>query len=58
VAAWTNFAANGDPNGTGASTWPVFTAGSPVFLAQDLVSSTESEAQYGTNYKCDFQDAQ
>jgi len=56
VAAWTNFAANGDPNGTGAPTWAAFVSGTGPFLAQDIVSSNESEAQYRANYKCDFWD--
>jgi para-nitrobenzyl esterase len=58
VAAWTNFAASGDPNGTGAPVWPVFTAGSGPFLQQDIPNSTETESQYRTNYHCDFWDAQ
>src|SRR5262249_13559684 len=35
VAAWTNFAKSGNPNGTGAPVWPVFTTGSATFLQQD-----------------------
>jgi para-nitrobenzyl esterase len=59
VAAWTNFAANGDPNGTGAPIWPVFTSGSSTLLMQDAPSnSLETEAAYRTAYKCDFWDAQ
>ena len=56
VAAWTKFAATGDPNGTGAPTWPVFTAGSGPFLQQDIPNSAETVAQYRANYKCDFWD--
>jgi para-nitrobenzyl esterase len=56
VAAWTNFAATGDPNGTGAPTWPVFTAGSGPFLQQDIPNSAETVAQYRANYHCDFWD--
>jgi para-nitrobenzyl esterase len=56
VAAWTNFAANGNPNGTGAPVWAVFTAGSGPFLQQDIPNSAESVAQYRANYKCDFWD--
>ena len=56
VAAWTNFAATGNPNGTGAPVWPMFTAGSGPFLQQDIPNSAESVAQYRANYKCDFWD--
>ena len=48
VAAWTNFAATGNPNGTGAPVWPVFTAGSGPFLQQDIPNTAESVAQYRT----------
>jgi para-nitrobenzyl esterase len=54
VATWTNFAKTGNPNGTGAPVWPVFTTSSPTFLQQDIPNSTETEAQYRANYKCDF----
>lgn len=56
VAAWTNFAASGNPNGTGAPLWPAFTTGSGPFLQQDIPNSAESVAQYRTNYHCDFWD--
>jgi para-nitrobenzyl esterase len=56
VAAWTNFAASGNPNGTGAPVWAVFTGGSGPFLQEDIPNSAESVAQYRTNYKCDFWD--
>jgi para-nitrobenzyl esterase len=56
VAAWTNFAATGNPNGAGAPEWPEFTAGSPAFLQQDIPNATETEAQYRAAYQCDFWD--
>ena len=56
VAAWTNFAKTGNPNGTGAPVWPVFTSGSATFLQQDIPNATETETQYRTNYQCDFWD--
>jgi len=56
VAAWTNFADTGNPNGSGNAPWPAFTSGSPTFLAQDLSLSTLDESQYRTLYKCDFWD--
>ena len=58
VAAWTNFAKNGDPNGPSAPTWAAFVSGTGPFLMQDTPNSTETEAQYRANYKCDFWDAQ
>ena len=56
VAAWTNFANTGNPNGSGNSPWPKFATTSPTFLQQSIPLSTESEAQYRTNYKCSFWD--
>jgi para-nitrobenzyl esterase len=56
VATWTNFAATGDPNGSGAPEWPEFTASSPAFLKQDIPNATETEAQYRAAYQCDFWD--
>jgi para-nitrobenzyl esterase len=57
VAAWTNFTKTGNPNGTGAPVWPVFTPTSSVFLQEDIPNSNETEAQYRANYKCDFWDS-
>jgi para-nitrobenzyl esterase len=54
VAAWTNFAANGNPNGTGAPLWPVFATSSQTFLSENLTSSAYSGAQFFTDHKCDF----
>jgi para-nitrobenzyl esterase len=56
VAAWTNFAAHGNPNAPGAPVWAVFTAGSGPFLQEDIPNLAESVAQYRINYKCDFWD--
>jgi para-nitrobenzyl esterase len=56
VAAWTNFASTGNPNGTGAPTWPFFTKSSSTFLKEDVPNSTENEAQYRSVYQCDFWD--
>jgi para-nitrobenzyl esterase len=57
VAAWTNFAATGNPNGSKALKWAQFKANSGPFLQQDIPTSDESVAQYRSNYKCDFWDA-
>jgi para-nitrobenzyl esterase len=54
VKSWTNFVKTGNPNGAGAPVWPVFTPSSSTFLRQDIPNSTETEAQYRANYKCDF----
>jgi para-nitrobenzyl esterase len=58
IAAWTNFAATGNPNGKGAPVWPAFTTDSPTFLQQDTPSTTQTEDQYREMYKCDFWDQQ
>ncbi len=56
VAAWTNFAKNGNPNGPGAAAWPVFTESSPVFFQEEIPIGTLTEANYRASYKCDFWD--
>jgi para-nitrobenzyl esterase len=56
VAAWTNFTKTGNPNGTGAPLWPVFTTGAGPFLQQDIPNSAESVTQFRAFYKCDFWD--
>ena len=56
VAAWTNFAKTGNPNGAGLPTWPVFTTSAPTFLKQDIPNSTETEAAFRATYHCDFWD--
>jgi para-nitrobenzyl esterase len=59
VAAWTRFAATGNPNGSGDAPWPRFTAdGNGRYLVQDIPLATESQAQFQSAYKCDFFDAQ
>ncbi len=54
VAAWTNFAKTGNPNGSGNSPWPKFTSSSPVLLQQDIPNAIETGAQFTANNKCDF----
>ncbi|HVX34778.1 MAG TPA: carboxylesterase family protein, partial [Hyphomicrobium sp.] len=56
VAAWTNFAKTGNPNGKGNSPWPRFTTNAQTFLSQNLQLSTLSATDYRTIYKCDFWD--
>ncbi len=54
VAAWTKFAATGNPNGTGNSPWPKFTTGSPVLFKQSIPNGLMTGAEFRTAYKCDF----
>jgi para-nitrobenzyl esterase len=56
VAAWTNFAATGNPNGSGDSPWPVFTTSSQKYFVEDLSVSTETASEFRSAYKCDFWD--
>lgn len=58
VAAWTNFAKTGNPNGSGNSPWPKFTNGSPKFFVEDIPTSVMNESDYRTMYHCDFWDTQ
>jgi para-nitrobenzyl esterase len=54
VAAWTNFARTGNPNGSGNSPWPRFTASSANFLSENIPLSTVTGAQFSANHQCDF----
>jgi para-nitrobenzyl esterase len=57
VAAWTNFARTGNPNGPGNSPWPQFTdqAGAAAILSQNLpTSGTLTDAQFASNHHCAF----
>jgi para-nitrobenzyl esterase len=57
VAAWTNFMYAGNPNLKGDAPWPRYTAGSPVYLSQNVPHlSTITEAQFRATHKCDFWD--
>jgi para-nitrobenzyl esterase len=56
VAAWTNFAATGNPNDSGPTVWPRFTPGAPVFLAEDIPLSTLTADHFATNHHCAFWD--
>jgi len=57
VAAWTNFANTGNPNGSGNSPWPKFTANdSGQYFVEDIPLSTKSVSQFRAEYNCDFWD--
>ena len=59
VAAWTNFAWTGNPNGVGNYPWPRYTysAINPAWLIQDIpILSTLTDPQYSALRKCDFWD--
>jgi para-nitrobenzyl esterase len=60
VAAWTNFAKTGNPNGAGNMPWPRFVNqdGVPEYLSQNVPSlSTFTNAQFGANHNCNFWDS-
>jgi para-nitrobenzyl esterase len=57
VAAWTHFAASGNPNGKGNSPWPQYTdaPGAPAVLSENVPAlSTFTLAQWSSNHHCDF----
>jgi para-nitrobenzyl esterase len=57
VAAWTNFAWTGNPNGRGNSPWPQFTNKNSLYLAEDTNGlSTETDAQISAEHQCSFWD--
>ncbi|VTZ48697.1 Carboxylic ester hydrolase [Methylocella tundrae] len=57
VAAWTNFAWTGNPNGLGNAPWPAYTAKTPFWLSEDIpFLSTLTDAQFSANHKCGFWD--
>jgi para-nitrobenzyl esterase len=59
VAAWTNFAKTGNPNGSGNAPWPRFVnqEGVPEYLSQNVPAlSTFTNAEFGANHNCNFWD--
>jgi len=57
VAAWTNFAWSGNPNGRGDSSWPRFSGdpAKPGWLLQNIPAlSTASDKSYGAQRNCDL----
>jgi para-nitrobenzyl esterase len=60
VSAWANFARMGNPNGSGNTPWPRYTASAdaPAWLIQDVPAlSTLTDAQYAALRHCDFWDS-
>jgi para-nitrobenzyl esterase len=60
VTAWANFARTGNPNGSGNTPWPRYTAAAdqPAWRIQDVpASSTLTDAQYTALRHCDFWDS-
>jgi para-nitrobenzyl esterase len=55
VAAWTNFAASGNPNGSGDTPWPRYVDGSGPYYSENIpASSTVTAEQFATQHHCDF----
>lgn len=57
VAAWTNFAWSGNPNGRGDSSWPRLSGdpAKPGWLLQNIPAlSTASDKSYGAQRNCDL----
>src|SRR4051812_18621472 len=58
VAAWTNFARTGNPNGSGNSTWPQYVSNSGPILKENVPSlSTATNAQFAAEHHCGFWDS-
>jgi para-nitrobenzyl esterase len=57
VAAWTNFANVGNPNGVGNAPWPRYTAKRHATLSENVsFLSTFTEANYRSLHQCAFWD--
>ena len=56
VAAWTHFAASGNPNGQGNAPWPRFTtaANKPAILSEKPRLGTFTQQKWSTNHNCAF----
>jgi para-nitrobenzyl esterase len=56
VAAWTNFAATGNPNGRGNHPWPLY-KGNFIFSENLVRSSAFTDAQFSAAHQCNFWDS-
>lgn len=56
IGAWVNFAATGDPNGTGKPFWPRYTGSDGRYLVQDLTLATKPASRVHDEYSCKFWD--
>jgi para-nitrobenzyl esterase len=57
VAAWTNFARSGNPNGAGDSPWPRYVSDAGPYLSQNIPSSsTLTDPEFSASHNCDFWD--
>ncbi|HLH10515.1 MAG TPA: carboxylesterase family protein [Methylovirgula sp.] len=58
VAAWTNFAWTGNPNGQGNAPWPLYTPNKPnvpsIFAETRPNLTTMSDAQFNAKHHCNF----
>jgi para-nitrobenzyl esterase len=60
VAAWTNFARTGNPNGEGNVPWPIYQSqpDKASYLSQNIPAlSTFTDSQFSAAHKCDLWDA-
>lgn len=57
VVAWTNFMYTGNPNRSGDSPWPRYSAATPVLFSQNVPASTTMSAPaFAAAHKCAFWD--
>jgi para-nitrobenzyl esterase len=59
IAAWSNFAWYGNPNGAGNQPWPRYSSDSPVIFSFDVKPAgltVISDDEFSTRHKCDFWD--
>lgn len=57
VAAWSNFAWTGNPNGQGNKPWPRYTGKNGLWSTENIAPvalSTETDASFRAEHHCDF----